>query len=236
MSRSRRWLLLILLLGLAGNVGGAGTFASFSASTTNDGSTFATGTIVLSNKKNTDTACLSTGPNNTIGTGDGVTDDNDNTFACSSLINVNIRKPGDVATVDLTLQNVGTLDATNLRVHRSAACAQANAAGESYFGTGNMCTSLLFALQEYDDAARTDVGYCHVGAVTGADTLCTTSGTLNSFMTTYTGATTPAMLDLGPLNATATRYFRLIVDLPSTVGNTLQGRQATFGFTWRLDQ
>lgn len=231
MSRSRRWLLLMLLLGLAGNVGGAGTFASFSASTTNEGSTFATGTIVLSNQKNAETACLSTGATPAIGD-----DDTDNTFACGSLINVNVRKPGDVATVDLTLQNVGTLDATTLRVHRSAACAQANAAGESYFGTGNMCTTLLFALQEYDDAARTDVGYCHVGAATGADTLCTTSGTLNSFMTTYTGATTAAMLDLGPLPTTGTRYFRLIVDLPSTAGNTLQGRQATFGFTWRLDQ
>src|SRR4051812_22071811 len=68
---------------------GFGTFASFSASTSNS-STFATGTLVLSDKVGTATTCFSTGS-------DTNTDVNDH--ACDAFFSTSAAAPGDVATV-----------------------------------------------------------------------------------------------------------------------------------------
>ena len=55
---------VLLSMGVVAGIGalaGAGTFATFTAQTTNPTNTFADGTLVLSNKVGTGTACLSTG-------------------------------------------------------------------------------------------------------------------------------------------------------------------------------
>ena len=237
MSLFRKALLTVFLVSLTGSAFGAGTFATFSASTTNAGSTFATGTIVLSNQKNAETACISTGPNSTIDAGDGTTDDNDNAFGCSSLFSVNLRKPGDTATVDLTLQNVGTLNATTLEAFRSAACTSGTAAGSTYTGSADMCANTRILVEEYDDAARTDIDYCWYGGSIGDEANCTSSAahTLATFSTAYTAAGSALALT-GGLTASETRYFRITLLIDSTAGNSVMGRQATFGFTWRIDQ
>ena len=233
MSLFRKALLTVFLVSLTGSAFGAGTFATFSASTTNAGSTFATGTIVLSNQKNAETACISTGADTVIGN-----DDTDNAFGCSSLFSVNLRKPGDTATVDLTLQNVGTLNATTLQAFRSAVCTSGTAAGSTYTGSADMCANTRILVEEYDDAARTDIDYCWYGGSIGDEVSCTSSGahTLGSFSTAYTAAGGGTSLGLGAINAAETRYFRITLLIDSAAGNSVQGRQATFGFTWRIDQ
>ncbi len=48
MSRGRKTLLSLLLVGTIGTVAGIGTFSAFSATTENDGNVFAAGTVSIS--------------------------------------------------------------------------------------------------------------------------------------------------------------------------------------------
>ena len=38
------------------------------------------------------------------------------------------------------------------------------------------------------------------------------------------------------MTAGTSRYLRIYLTLPSTATNNMQGRQATFGFTWAIAQ
>src|SRR6478672_11983150 len=111
----------------------AATVASFTAETTNPTNKFATGTLVMSNKVNSGTACLSTAG--------GTTDTNANN--CDVAFNLSVKKPGDSGTANLTIKNEGSLDAAALKLF-SSACADADASGESYHGTGGPCSKVQF--------------------------------------------------------------------------------------------
>src|SRR3954470_14095839 len=113
MNRMRKILVATLLVGGAATAIGAGTFASFSASTSNSG-TFATGTLVLSNLKNAATICYSDTA--------GITDTN--AKACDAAFAATNEKPGGgTYETHLTITNEGTLDATALKLFSTSACA-----------------------------------------------------------------------------------------------------------------
>lgn len=216
----------MLIAVIAGGVlitGGAGTFASFSASTSNAG-TFATGSLVLSNTKNTATACLSTNG--------GSTDTNSNT--CDQAFALAVQKPGQNATVNITLENEGSIDGSSLKGFATQACAAADAAGQTYHGTGNPCSSLQVYVQEFSDAARTTPSACRYGG--GNPTTCAYSAakTLTDFATTYPDAI--ASIDLGAATAGSSRYLTIGIQMDAAATNAVQGRQATFGFSWTLVQ
>jgi hypothetical protein len=179
----RKLLLAVLLVSLAGSAFGAGTFATFNASTTNAGSTFATGTLVLSNKVNSTTTCLSTG----AGTN---TDTNANSAGCGTLFATTVSKPGDTATVDLDLQGVGTLSATKLQLFAASLCATTqNTAATPYTGTGDLCEQTQITVQESTSAANRTAGTasrCWFGGV-GAGTIASTSNI--TFPLTITAST-----------------------------------------------
>jgi DNA-binding protein YbaB len=61
---------------------------------------------------------------------------------------------------------------------------------------------------------------------------------IEGLTTAFTNAANTPSLDFGapPSGAPATRFFRITLTLPSTAGNDVQGRLATFGLTWRIDQ
>src|SRR3954471_20032836 len=85
---ARLKLRMALTAGVAISVGGftaAATVASFTAETTNPTNKFATGTLVLSNKVNSGTACLSTAGGNT---------DPNATPGCDNLFNLPVQNPG----------------------------------------------------------------------------------------------------------------------------------------------
>ena len=225
MSKLRKILFAIAAFGGAATAVGAGTFASFSASTTNGGSTFATGTLVLSNQKNTATACLSTGG--------GSTDTNAN-GSCDSLFSTTLAKPGDTGFVDVTLKNEGSINGTTLTAYKNAACANANSG--SYNGTGDLCSTLQVYVQEYTSAANrtantTTGGTCHFGGGTASACAFDATKTLGTFPAS--GA--PITL-AGGLTAGASRYLRVYLQFPTAADNTFQGRQASFGFTWAMAQ
>lgn len=230
MSVLRKLLLTIMVLGATTSSVGAGTFASFNASTMNATSTFATGTLVMSNQKNTGTACMSTGGGSTDANANG---------ACDQLFALTVQKPGDSAFVDLTLRNEGSIDATALSAFASQNCVAANAPGQTFNGSGDPCTAVQVYVQEYTTSAnrtsdnRTG-GTCHYGGGTATSCAFSASRTLDTYDTSYPNASTP--LSVGSLAADTSRYFRIYLTLPATADNTLQGRQATFGFGWAMAQ
>lgn len=221
--RVPKWLWLIVAAVLVAG-GGYGTFASFSASTSNTG-TFATGSIVLSNSVNSGTACLSAVGN--------VTDTNTNN--CSALFSLSTKKPGDSATANLDLQNAGTINASALQAYVGSACAASNAGGETYHGTGDPCGKVNLTILEYptalDRTNNTNPGTCYYG---GASCAFDNTKTLSAFGTSYPDTTTT--LGMGALNASSTRYFKIGVQFDSSAGNNMQGRAATISITWRIIQ
>ena len=102
----KQYLMLLTVVGLVAVAagGGNGTFASFSAETTNANNTFATGTLFLHNQVGVGTICTSeAGALNVNG-------------SCSTLFNVTAAKPGQTATqADLTLTNAGSINASGIK-------------------------------------------------------------------------------------------------------------------------
>jgi spore coat-associated protein N len=230
MSVLRKLLLTIMVMGATTSTVGAGTFASFNASTSN-AATFATGTLVLTNDGPSAGVCMSTA---------GGIDTNANP-SCDALFALTVQKPGDSAFADLTLTNSGTLSATTLKVNASQACVPGNAPGQTYNGAGDPCSQVQLYIQEYTSASNRasdtrTLGTCHYGAGLSTLTSCAfdSSRTLDTFDSSYPDAAT--QLSIGSLNAGASRYFRIYLTLPSTADNTYQGRQATFGFNWAIAQ
>lgn len=222
---------IVLSLGVVAGIGvlaGAGTFAQFTAQTTNPTNKFATGTLVLSNTIGA-TTCLSTGG--------GTTDTNSNSVGCGQAFNVAVQAPGDSATTNVTIANVGSLPGLELKVF-SAACTDSDAAGEAYHGTGSPCGTVQLYIQKWTDATRTTAAAClYGGAVGNVCDFSDTAKTLTAFKTAYIDFANG--LSVGPLAAAGgadTTWITIGVKLPATAGNNLQGRTATMDLNWRITQ
>jgi len=220
--RFKQYLMLLTVIGLVAiAAGGSGTFASFSAETTNAGNTFATGTLVLSNTVNAGTACLSTNG--------GATDTNINA-TCDKVFNVSVKKPGDTYLADqIDIKNVGSLNPSDLKF-TAGSCADGNAAGQNYHGTGSLCGALDVYVQEWTDNTYTTASHCWYGG--GAGTTCTFDDTKT--LSTISGAS-PITLT-GALPAGSDRYFTVGLEVQNGAGNNVQGRASTADLTWHVDQ
>jgi len=221
---------VLLSLGVVAGIGalaGAGTFATFTAQTTNPSNTFANGTLVLSNQVNGGAVCFSTGG--------GDTDVNDN-GSCSTAFNLAVKKPGDSGTSDIVLKNAGSLAASALKVY-SAACTDDDATGESYHGTGLPCGVVQLYIQQYSDNFTTASACLYGGATGNVCDFSDTSKTLSAFVTAH--GSLGAGQSAGSLAASGgadTTWIRIGVKLPSTADNTYQGRSATMALNWHITQ
>ena len=226
MSKQRKILITsALLLVLAAGLG-FGSFATFNAQTNNAGNLFAHGTLVLSNTKQGGSACLSTGG--------GSTDTNVNT-SCDQLLNLTVKKPGDSGTANLTLANVGSLNASTFKVF-SPACANADSSGESYHGTGNPCSVLQLYIQQWTSNTFATPLTCLYGGASGNTCdFSDTAKTLGAFVTSYNSSSNGLTIGSG-LNAGSSAYVTIGVKSPSTADNTYQGRQASLDFDWYIAQ
>jgi hypothetical protein len=224
---------VLLSLGVVAGIGalaGAGTFATFTAQTTNPTNTFADGTLVLSNTVNTGTACLSTGG--------GATDVNAN-GVCDTAFSLAVKAPGDSGTADLTLQNKGSLAASALKLF-SGACSDADAAGENYHGTGSACGVIQLYVQQYSDSNFAHPSACLYGGSPDSGVTCDFSDTSKT-LTTFVGAYPDFAggLPAGGLAAAGgadTTWIKVGVKLPSTAGNQYQGRSASLALNWQIVQ
>jgi hypothetical protein len=226
MSRFRSLLLVIATLGVITTVTGEGTFASFSA-TTENASTFATGTLVLSNTVDSGTTCFSTGG--------GATDLNSNSD-CDSVVPAGIRKPNDVVSSTLVLVNEGSLAGT-LSAH-APTCTTVDAPGESFHGTADLCPQVLVQVQEYANdtfGMFAALPSCVYPVSTSA--ACGWSYASLAQLVTDT-ATTPITTAAPTLTAGAERYVMVRlwwIDLGGS-HNSAMGRQAELELEWNLVQ
>ena len=218
--RTKIVLSALVLVGVLGAVG-VGTFATFTAQAQNPGNVFADGTLVLSNKVGSGTTCFSTGG--------GSTDSNSNS-GCDQLFNLSAKKPGDSGSANLTVKNEGSIAASALKVFTTA-CTNADASGESYHGTGLPCSAIDLTVQEYDSTFTTP-GTCVYG---GASCAFDDTKTLAAFQSSYNTSTNGLAIGSG-LASGASKYLKVSVKLPSSAGNSYQGRQATADFTWYAEQ
>lgn len=219
---TRRGLAFSLLLVAGAAVLMATSLADFNAQTTNS-DTFSSGTLVLSDARTGGTTCLSTGGSNT--------NTNSNSIGCDNLINATGRKPGDPPTTAIvTIRNVGSIPASSLRLFTTAVtgCTTTDASGESFHGTGDLCTAV--ALGIHDDTNDR----CYYPTQTaGACTLDATR-TLSSFVASYGGSA--AALPLGITGLSGGLAFTISAQLISTAGNSMQGRTATIDLNWTIAQ
>jgi hypothetical protein len=108
--RTKKALLLMMAIGAAAYFGLSGTFASFSAETSNIGSGISSGTLTMSDQVNTGTACLSMS---------GATQDNINA-GCGAALTVSNIAPGmfgPTQIAKITIQNTGSIDASKLYLY-----------------------------------------------------------------------------------------------------------------------
>ena len=226
MSTRRKIVLTSTVVLLLAAALGFGSFATFNAQTNNPNNLFAHGTIVLSNTKQGGSACLSTGGGNT----------NTNVnAACDQLLNLTVKKPGDSGTANLTLKNVGSLNASTFKVF-SPTCTNSDASAETYHGTGSPCTIVQLYIQQWTDNTFTTPSACLYGGATGNTcNFSDTTKTLGSFATTYSSSATGLSIGSG-LNAGSSAYITIGVQSPSTADNTYQGRQAALDFDWYIAQ
>lgn len=257
MSKTQKLMLLLLFLGFAGNIGGSGTLASFNASTTNGSSSFATGSIVLSNlNKTSSKTCFSNG---TTDSGAGANTNSNANTACEALFNLTARTPGQTATVNLNLKNEGSLPGTlslkavpHLRVTGAASVSQACtnedalAAQTVYRGLGDICDKLRFTIQRYTTDARTvataSPNGCVYGTDANADGTCDANDDTRDLKHfTETSAAASTGISLGTLSALGggsdTAFLTLKVEFAdggAGADNAFQGRAASFALQWVL--
>lgn len=234
--RAKQYLMLLCVIGLVSVASGSGTFASFSAQTTNPGNTFASGTLFLHDTPNGGTTCTSesatTGPNFNINPGDGSNGNN-----CAAFF-TNASFTGGALTAHLALNDAGTIPTSDIMFDVpscSITSNQANTGSSVTFGSAPTCAQMYITVQETQSNYTTNV-YCAYGTdVSG--TCAAPSNTLtlantNSLQTLLTTGAATATLAAG-----GTRYYVITVS-PGGVAsdNTLQNRLLTFGLTWHIDQ
>jgi len=115
MTELKKLLLGLMLFGAVTYFGGGGAFASFSAETSNNGSSVASGTLTMSDSVNGGSGCLTVTTSNNV---------NPACAAALSLPNVAPGTFGGVGTV--AIQNTGSLDASKLSFWASSVNATLN--------------------------------------------------------------------------------------------------------------
>lgn len=243
----RKLLFAVFMLSLMSSAMGGGTFASFSATTTSGSSTFATGTLVLDFNR-AGTACLSSGNTTTIGDNDvldGVGEGaNANEATCAATFTgLTGLKPGasSASTVDLTLENAGTLTASAMDFFWSGAACADSSAGGTYVGNGNLCDAVEVTVTEYSDPGRTAATYCWFGSNAGAAAACTPGNTAqlgHLSAKDAAGAGTAIARWTTDLTTGTKKYLRIGIQLPDTGlnQNALQGRTVSFALQATLTQ
>ena len=213
----------LLVVGIAGSTVSYGTFATFTAQTSNAGNTFSTGSLILTNQKLSGSTCLSSGSGGGVNT-------NVNT-ACDTLFTAGsgagLSPGGTVVTAQVGITNSGTLPASTLKLWADACGATDNtavAAGQR--GTGNPCGSVNISVFEEGAAC----------VVPGAGQ-CTSGGTppTTTTLATFASSASPLTLKTNMASGTTATYT-FAIQLDSAAGNSMMGRQATTTFHWQATQ
>ena len=255
LSRARKAVIGMMVLGTVAAIGGGGSFASFTANTTNANNVFQTGLLQLKND-GPGNACFSTDQQST---GAGNVGDNDNA-ACDALFTATtLNIPGAAVNADLVLENTGNIPGyIQVYTANGATCTSAASDAARPTGAGELCSVVTMTIQEFNDLDNDGV-YDGAGEdLTGGDTYCVfpysagsncaAGGTLASFYAAsgLDGSGVgglPAIAATKQIAAAAKRAYRISLSFPSTgvtaggVGseNAYQNRKLnSFNMSWRL--
>ena len=232
--RIKQYLMLLTVIGLVSIASGSGTFASFSAQTTNSNNVFAAGTLYLHDSVNGNTACKS--ESQTTGT------INIDPSGCDALFTANLAN--GATTADLALSNAGSLPSNDLEFKVGNCTWGDNGQGPSgnvhltFITPPATCNGVYITIQETDSGYGSDT-YCAYG--TDNSGTCAAPGAgFNlggpaSFTPLLTTGAAPATLDAAG-GANDTRYYVITVD-PSGVGtgNQLQNLKLSFDMSFHID-
>jgi hypothetical protein len=184
-SRTKAILMLMMLMSIVAYFGGAGTFAGFTAQTTNANSTLGSGSLLLQNTVNANPVCDSK-----------VGESNNNVNAnCTSLFAFSNQEPGVFSGVStVTIKNSGTLPAATLYLWAP----YANGVLGTTITSGNNVTSLSLYASGHGPAGLE-------GTVTSGDhILVTYGGNSQTFVASAGAAPGATTIAVNSLAATAT--------------------------------
>ncbi|MGN6372947.1 MAG: SipW-dependent-type signal peptide-containing protein [Solirubrobacteraceae bacterium] len=232
--KMKTYLKLLMVVGLIAVVGGgSGTFASFSAETTNKENTFKTGTLLLSDSVKSGTACFS-----------NEAASNKEESNCSAVIKAEEMKPGEGKSNYLTIKNVGTLASSDLKLWGST-CAEKEdtkafekGAAKNEITPGKVCEELKISIEQ-DEEAGAKATKCLVGKAVGVgNEACKEEEgvTLKSWLESNSSGEKAFTFSGDSLEPAAQRFYTVYLYLPKAAGNEYQGRIAEFGLTWHIDQ
>jgi hypothetical protein len=221
---SKTYLKLLIVAGILAVVGGgAGTFATFTAETTNAGNVFANGTLFLHSTPDGGTTCTSE------------SDLTGNAGTCTYLFNTTLLN-NVTSVAKLQLNDAGTIAASDIKF-KIAGCTIGTNVGvtgvTTTFGSAPTCANLQLAIQETQSNYTTNV-YCAYGTVSGNDCTIDTGHNLTTATSLTTLKTTGAAN--ADLAAAASRYYVIQINPSVATDNTLQNRKAQFDITWHIDQ
>lgn len=215
-----KWLLACMIaLGALGSLTIAGTFA-FSSESVNGSTSLATGTLTLSDTANEGTICHSySGGENANG-------------ACQALMSSStLEYPGESAVAKVKIANDGSLDGGDLVVYMPS-CKAENTPSAPAPGTGNPCAGAgdqLYIQETNSSWTATECWY----PAHKAGSCAWAKNALYVFATNHSTAESALNLEGGPQHGQA-RYFEIGLRIPPEASSELQGREAVFGLTWRL--
>ena len=177
--RTKKALLLMMAIGAAAYFGLGGTFASFSAETSNIGSGISSGTLTMSNQVNTGTACLSM---------NGATQDNiDRLWSGAHREQHRARDVRPTQSAKITIQNTGSIDASKLYLYAPSVNAKLNAALTSGVGVTTLTVTPLEGPVAISDQIVVSFGghsqtfTASAAAVGGATSISVSGGPLANF-------------------------------------------------------
>lgn len=217
----KKTLVSMIVLGSMSYLTVGGVFAIFNGTTSNLGSTAASGTLALSDSVNSGAACFS------YGTGSA---GNANPSCSAFFSNGTLRYPGQTVTTTIAIKNTGSLNTQDLILY-APTCASTTSPSAAYVGGTALCGSssgLQMYVQETTSAGGAALKCLYP---TGATTCPAAGSSFYNFV--HNAFSVSSYLDLGAGPAAgATRYFTIALILPATAASAMQGEEADFSLTW----
>jgi predicted ribosomally synthesized peptide with SipW-like signal peptide len=172
-NRTKQYLMLLTVAGLIAIVGGSssGTFASFTAETTNAGNYFATGTLFLHQSDNQGaTTCNS--EDGTLNANNAASNGCDVLFKLKPLV-----ESSGIQYAELTLKNAGTIDSAHIKWESPNGCVSSTVVHSTLDG----------AVSATDDASTITIDPLVGGDIVAGDTITVTDGVNTDTFTTQSG-------------------------------------------------
>jgi hypothetical protein len=213
MNSLKQVLVGLMLLGAVTYFGGGGTFASFSAETSNNDTSIASGTLTMSDQVNSGTACLSA---------NGLATNNINP-ACNAALTLTNVAPGVFGgTALITIQNTGSIDASKLSLFASSSNATLNGALTSGVAATTLTvTALDGAITSGDSIVLSYGSHTQTFTTTAAASPGATSISVTSLVANFSYPITTLVTDTSSnANVNNINCFDAKTTTPGTVGAT----------------